>query len=118
MVKTSHSISSWGLSEGWEHQGYGTASCNEMLLLTHQFCALYDGTLSEKEGSFLPACLAKTSQMPRGVVGAPSREAFKARLDRALGNLVELWCPVHCRGVAVEELGKHKRRNVSLEELQ
>jgi len=52
------------------------------------------------------------------VVGAPSLEAFKARLDRALGNLVELWCPVHCRGVAVEELGKHKRRNVSLEELQ
>lgn len=81
MVKTSHSISIWGLSEGWEHRGYGTASCNEMLLLTHQFCALYDGTLSEKEGSFLPACLAKTSQMPRGVVGAPSLHIPKSRLE-------------------------------------
>ena len=31
--------------------------------------------------------------MPRDVVGAPSLETFKVRLDQTLGNLIYLWCP-------------------------
>jgi len=31
--------------------------------------------------------------LPREVVAAPSLETVKARLDQALGNMMELWCP-------------------------
>ena len=33
------------------------------------------------------------SRLPSDVVDAPSLETFKARMDRALGNLIYLWCP-------------------------
>jgi len=33
------------------------------------------------------------NRLPRAVVDAPSLETFKVRLDQALGNLMELWCP-------------------------
>ena len=33
------------------------------------------------------------NRLPRDVVGAPSLETFKVRLDQTLGNLIYLWCP-------------------------
>jgi len=37
-------------------------------------------------------------RLPTDVVDAPSLETFKARLDQALGNLMELWCPCALQG--------------------
>ena len=38
------------------------------------------------------------NRLPRDVVDAPSLETFKARLHKALGNLIELWCPCSTQG--------------------
>jgi len=32
------------------------------------------------------------------LVDAPSLQSFKVRLDQALGNLIELWCPCSLQG--------------------
>ena len=37
-------------------------------------------------------------RLPRDVVDAPSMETFNARLDQALGNLMELWYPCALQG--------------------
>jgi len=37
-------------------------------------------------------------RLPREVVGAPSLETFKARLDGALSNLIKLKCPCSLQG--------------------
>jgi len=39
------------------------------------------------------------NRLPRDVVGAPSLETFKARLDQTLGGV-----PVHCRAVGLDGL--------------
>ena len=41
-------------------------------------------------GSFSPRVVMHWNRLPKEVVDAPSLEAFKARLDVALGSLV--WC--------------------------
>jgi len=41
-------------------------------------------------------------RLARDVVDAPSLEAFKARLDQALGSLMELWCPCALQGVGID----------------
>jgi len=41
-------------------------------------------------------------RLARDVVDAPSLEAFKARLDQALGSLMELWCPCALQGVGTD----------------
>jgi len=38
------------------------------------------------------------NRLPRGVVDSPSLKTSKARLDLALGNLIELWCPCSLQG--------------------
>ena len=40
--------------------------------------------------------------LPGVVVDAPFMETFKARLDKALGNLSSCGVPVHCRGVGLD----------------
>ena len=41
-------------------------------------------------------------RLPREVGDAPSLETFKARLDRALSNLIQLKVgPAHCRGAGL-----------------
>jgi len=37
-------------------------------------------------------------RLRRDVVDAPSLETFMARLDQALGNTMELWCPRALQG--------------------
>ena len=41
--------------------------------------------------------------LPSVVVDAPSLETFKARLDKALGNLSSCGVPVHYRGVGLDD---------------
>ena len=38
------------------------------------------------------------NRLLRDVMDAPSLETFKARLDQALGNLIELWMPMSIAG--------------------
>ena len=38
------------------------------------------------------------SRLPSDVVDAPSQETFKAGLDQALGNLMELWMSLFIAG--------------------
>jgi len=43
--------------------------------------------------------------LPREVVEAPSLEAFKTRLDRALSTLISFsGVPARCRGVGLDDL--------------
>ena len=44
-------------------------------------------------------CGDMLNRLPKEVVDAPSLEAFKARLDVALGSLVWVGNPAHSRGV-------------------
>jgi len=37
-------------------------------------------------------------RLPGGVLGVPSLETIKVRLDQALGNLMELWCLCSLQG--------------------
>jgi len=50
------------------------------------------GKISHTEGVQVKGCLfvKPWHRLPREVVDAPSLETFKARLDRALSNLMEL----------------------------
>jgi len=38
------------------------------------------------------------NRLPKDIVDAPSLVTFKVRLDQALGNLIELWCPCSLQG--------------------
>ncbi len=42
--------------------------------------------------------------LPRAVIDAPPLGAFKASLDKALGNLSSCDVPGHCRGVGPDGL--------------
>jgi len=43
-------------------------------------------------------------RLPGEVVGAPSPETFKVRLDEALSNLLLIAdVPAHCRGVGLDD---------------
>ena len=45
------------------------------------------------------------NRLPKEVVGAPSLEAFKARLDVALGSLVWWWANLHiAEGLKLDDL--------------
>jgi len=44
------------------------------------------------------------NRLPCDVVDAPSLETVKVRLDQALGNLTELWCPCSLQGVGPDGL--------------
>mgnify|MGYP001851884207 CR=1 FL=1 len=41
------------------------------------------------------------NRLPHDVVDAPSLETFKARLDQALGDLIQLWCGCALQGVGL-----------------
>ena len=43
------------------------------------------------------------NRLPKEVVDAPSLEAFKARLDVALGSWAAGWRPAHSRGLGLDE---------------
>jgi len=48
--------------------------------------------LDIRKKSFTVRVLRHWNRLPRDVLDAPSLETFKARLDKALGNLNYLWC--------------------------
>jgi len=54
--------------------------------------------LDIRKKSFTLRMVRHWNRLPRDVVDAPSPETFKARLDQALGNLMELWCPCALQG--------------------
>ncbi|KAK4824781.1 hypothetical protein QYF61_019207 [Mycteria americana] len=49
-------------------------------------------------------------RLPREVVDAPSLETFKARLDRALSNLIQWKMPCPWRGGGLDDLQSDKSK--------
>ena len=49
--------------------------------------------LGIRKKSFTVRVVRPWNRLPSEAVDAPSQEAFKARLDEALSNLVYGWCP-------------------------
>ena len=56
------------------------------------------GWLGIRKKSYTVRVVRHWSRLPSDVVDAPSLETFKVRLDQALGNLMELWCPCALQG--------------------
>ena len=60
--------------------------------------------LDIRKKSFTVRVVRHWNRLPCDVVDAPSLETFKVRLDQALGNLTELWCPCSLQGVGPDGL--------------
>ena len=56
--------------------------------------------MSEK--SFTVRVVRCWHRLPSDVVDTLFLETFKARLDQALGSLMELWCPCALQGVGID----------------
>ena len=54
--------------------------------------------LHARKKSFTVRVVRHWHRLPSGVVDAMSLETFMARLDQALGNAMELWCPRALQG--------------------
>ena len=48
--------------------------------------------------SFTVRVVRHWHRLPSDVVDVPSMETFKRRLDQALGNLIQPWCPRALQG--------------------
>ena len=69
------------------------------LLLTHSFQVLDSLSVPHPHGSAAPPRMVMPwNRLPKEVVDAPSLEAFKARLDVALGSLVWWLATLHIAG--------------------
>ena len=42
------------------------------------------------------------NRLPNDVLDAPTLETLKVRLDKALGNLIVLWCPCSLEGIGLD----------------
>ena len=61
--------------------------------------------LDPRRKFFTQRVVTHWNRLPKEVVGAPSLEAFKARLDVALGSLVWWWANLHiAEGLKLDDL--------------
>ncbi|RMC04924.1 hypothetical protein DUI87_18100 [Hirundo rustica rustica] len=56
-----------------------------------------------EEDTFMMRAVGHWKKLPREVVDAPDQKTFKARLDMALGNLIQLKMPL-LTGVALDDV--------------
>jgi len=97
-------------AEAWHHfTSWSTLDCvrGSALLLVRQTVYSINKYFKLKECRHSLDIRKKSSTMrvvrhwnrlPRDVVDALSLETFNVRLDQALGNLMELWCPCSLQG--------------------